>query len=52
MTQPAKGTGTMRTKAQPRPPTQVIVRLATEGPALRTVVSLAGGSTVRVRLAA
>jgi hypothetical protein len=43
----------MRTNAQSRPAAiQVVVRLATEGPALRTVVSLAGGSAVRVRLAA
>ena len=43
----------MRTKAQPRTSaTQVVVRLATDGPALRTVVSLTGGSAVRVRLAA
>lgn len=43
----------MRSKAQTRTPaTQVVIRLVTEGPALRTVVSLAGGSAVRVRLAA
>ncbi|HZQ36060.1 MAG TPA: hypothetical protein VFD32_09020 [Dehalococcoidia bacterium] len=43
----------MRTNAQPRKPaTQVVVRLAAHAPAWRTVVSLAGGSTVRVRLAA
>jgi len=42
----------MRKTVQPATATQVVVRLATQGPALRTVVNLTSGSTVRVRLAA